>query len=285
MEANYTYLANKCCNPDVNAVDIFSDLINGQLPYICYHITSNGKYPFIQIMLELNMTMNKESILDSKLDSKLGPQFVFPSVTIREDFTNDNISTMLLRKIRVELKRLKCNTDLLTNSGYKGVFSFIDDSGKQNVYALIDVSSIDVSCLNLSTSVTTWFALPTEIINIHSICDIPISERVRYLFTYVMPELGVLYRTGLRKEPYLLPEVVYTSSDNIKEAEFRCIFGPPMIRGINSGYFQFDTLFFEKAPKNRYALFMEDELCSILDNGSILVKEYESFTPLSYHVV
>jgi hypothetical protein len=265
MATNYTYLANKCCNPDVNAVDIFDDLINGQLHYICYHITSNGKYPFIQIMLEL--------------DSQLEPQFVPPFVTIAKDFTNENISTMLLRKIKMELKRLKCKTDLLTTSGYNGVFSFKDDSDKDNVYALIDVSSVDISCLNLSKSVTTWFALPTEIINIHSICDIPISKRVSYLFTYVMPELGVLYSTGLKRTPYLLPDVVYTISDNIKEAEFRCIFGPPV--------FQFSSSFSEKGLNNRYALFMEDELCSpnILDNRVILVTEYESFTPLSYHVV
>lgn len=270
MAANYTYLANKCCNPDVNAVDIFDDLINGQLHYICYHVTSNGKYPFIQIMLELD------------LDSNLEPQFVFPSVTIAKDFTNENISTMLLRKIKMELKRLKCKTDLLTTSGYKGMFSFTDDSDKDNVYALIDVSSVDISCLNLSKSVTTWFALPTEIINIHRICDIPISKEVSYLFTYVMPELGVLYSTGLKRTPYLLPDVVYTMSDNIKEAEFQCIFGPPMIRG----YFQFSSSFSKKTPKNRYALFMEDELCSPnkLDNRLILVTEYESFTPLSYHV-
>jgi len=277
---DYTYLANKCCNLDVNAVDIFDDLINGQLHYICYHVTSNGKYPFIQIMLEL----------DSNLNSNLDSVFVLPSVTIGKEFTNLNISNMVLRKIKAELKRLKCKIDLLTTNEYKGIFSFTDDSGKDNVYALIDVSSVDISCLNLTKSVTTWFALPTEIININSICEIPISEKVSYLFTYVMPELGVLYKTGMKKEPYLLPDVVYTDCDNIKEAEFRTIFGPPK---VFSDAFQFSSSFSKKGftsdtmvpLKNRYALFIENDLCSIHDNQMILVKEYESFTPLSYHVV
>ena len=204
---------------------------------------------------------------------------------------------MLLSKIKAELKRLKCKTDLLTANEYKGIFSFTDDAGKDNVYALIDVSSVDISCLNLSKSVTTWFALPTEIININSICDIPISESVSYLFTYVMPELGVLYKTGFKKEPYLLPDVVYTECDNIKEAEFQTIFGPPKVSDalpkVLSDAFQFTSSFSKKGVgsdtmvplKNRYALFIENDLCSILDNQTILVKEYESFTPLSYHVV
>jgi hypothetical protein len=285
FDSNYTYLANKCCNPDVNALDIFSDLINGQLHYICYHVTTNGKYPFIQIMLELDLNFE--------------PLFVLPSVTIDKDFTNVNISNMLLRKIKAELKRLKCKTDLLTTDSYKGMFSFTDYLGKDNVYALIDVSSVDINCLNLSKSVTTWFALPTEIININSICDIPISKKVSYLFTYVMPELGVLYKSDVKNEPYLLPDVVYTSCDNIKEAEFRSIFGPPKSINHFNNYFEFSSSF-SKIPlhsgiieepsvslKNRYALFIENDLCipNILDNQMILVNEYESFTPLSYHVV
>ena len=288
---DYTYLANKCCNPDVNAVDIFDDLLNGQLHYICYHVTTNGKYPFIQIMLELGLNLDGLNLDGLNLDGlNLDPVFVLPSVTINKEFTNVNISNMLLRKIKAELKRLKCKTDLLTANEYKGIFSFTDDAGKDNVYALIDVSSVDISCLNLSKSVTTWFALPTEIININSICDIPISESVSYLFTYVMPELGVLYKTGFKKEPYLLPDVVYTDCDNIKEAEFQTIFGPPKVL---SDAFQFTSSFSKKGVgsdtmvplKNRYALFIENDLCSILDNQTILVKEYESFTPLSYHVV
>ena len=289
---NYTYLASQYFNPDINAPDIFSDLTDGQLHYICYHITKNGKYPFVQIMLDNNLS-NKE--------------FDLPSITINEDFTNTNIATMILRKIKADIKRLKCNADSITTSEYKGIFIpslSKRGSNKKNIYALIDVSSIDISCLNLSKSVTTWFALPTEIININSVCNIPVSINVLNLFQNILPELGVLFNnTSFTKWPYLLPDVVYTCSDNLKEAEFRVLFGPSKI----GNYFHFSTSFSEltKDSKtniiNRYALFIanpiqktetdretdaedQNDLC-ILDNHMVLVTEYESFTPLSYHKI
>ena len=55
---DYIYLASQYCNPDTSILDIFSDLDNGQLYYICYHITKNGKYPFVQIMLQLEDEFN-----------------------------------------------------------------------------------------------------------------------------------------------------------------------------------------------------------------------------------
>ena len=277
---NYTYLASQYCNPNTNAVDIFSDLLDGQLQYICYHVTTNGKYPFVQVMLELS---NQNA-------------FILPSVKINEDFTNINIATMILRKIKAEFKRLKCNSEKVTTNEYKGIFIPSLRNTDQQVYALIDVSSIDISCLNLSKLSTTWFALPTEIININSVCNIPVSKSVCDLFTYMMPELGILLNN---KIPYLLPDVVYTSSDNLKESEFRSLFGPSKI----GKYFHFCTSLsrFENKTDtiNRYALFIENpiqkgeteletdiydqsELC-ILDNCNVLVTEYESFVPLSYH--
>jgi hypothetical protein len=224
--------------------------------------------------------------------------FILPSVKINEDFTNINIANMILRKIKAEFKRLKCNSEKITINEYKGIFIPSFRKSDQNVYALIDVSSTDISCLHLSKLSTTWFALPTEIININSVCNIPVSKSVCDLFTYMMPELGVLLNN---ESPYLLPDVVYTSSDDIKEAEFFSLFGPSKL----GKYFHFCTSLsnFENKTDtiNRYALFIENpiqkgeveteletdiydqsELC-ILDSCKVLVTEYESFTPLTYH--
>jgi hypothetical protein len=268
---NYTYLASQYCNPELDASDIFSDLTDAQLHYICYHVTKNGKYPFLQIMLENNLLNNS---------------FVLPSITIDKDFTNKNIETLIFRKIKADLKRIRCN---LVIAEYKGILK----TNKKNVYALIDVSSLDISCLNLSKSVTTWFALPTEIINMNSVCNIPVSNKVSNLFQNVMPELGVLMNNGA---PYLLPDVVYTSSPDLKETEFRSLFGPSKV----GSFFHFCSSLSQLENNNRYALFIENpilkseleleleledqnELC-ILDNNNILVTEYESFIPLSYHI-
>jgi hypothetical protein len=289
---NYIYLASQYCNPDTTILDIFSNLDNGQLYYICYHITKNGKYPFVQIMLQLK------------------DEFSLPCVTLVQD---EDICDTILNKIKTDLKKLRCNTNLLSEDSYKGIFSDNDKS-----YALIDVSSIDITSLQLLTSSSIWFVLPTEIININRICDIPISKDVIQLFTYVMPELGVLYKTNELKEQYLLPDIVYTSSTTVKQAEFQTLFGPSkeeIYYHFNSSFLDLfkDELTRETKAINRFALFIEDPIifdlelddikdiddiedivyekcgltsCIILQSMNILlVKEYELFQPLSYHLL
>ena len=165
------------------------------------------------------------------------------------------------------------------------------------------------------TSSSIWFALPTEIININSICNIPISKEVVQLFTYVMPELGVLYKTNELKDQYLLPDIVYTSSNTVKQSEFQTLFGPSK----EEIYYHFNSSFLDLREGkmleaiNRFALFIEDPLifdlelddikdiddiedivyekcgltpCIIIQSMNILlVKEYELFQPLSYHLL
>jgi hypothetical protein len=294
---DYIYLASQYCNPDTSILDIFSDLDNGQLYYICYHITKNAKYPFVQIMLQLK--------------DELG--FILPCVTLELDQAQEqNIREPILKKIKTDLRHLRCNTNLLSEDNYKGIFS---DNNK--AYALIDVSSVDITCLQLLRSSSIWFALPTEIININSICDIPISKDVIDLFTYVMPELGVLYKTNELKDQYLLPDIVYTSSTTVKQAEFQTLFGPSK----EEIYYHFNTSFSDLCKDeitkveavNRFALFIDDPVifdlelddikdiddiedivyekygsttCIIIQSMNILlVKEYELFQPLSYHLL
>jgi hypothetical protein len=304
---DYIYLTSQYCNPDTSISDIFSDLDNGQLYYICYHITTNGKYPFVQIMLQLTD----------------GLRFNLPCVTI-ESVLLESISELIFKKIKTDFKHLRCNTNLLTEDSYKGIFS---DNNKS--YALIDVSSVDITCLQLLRTSSIWFALPTEIINIKSICDIPISEEVIHLFTYVMPELGVLYKTNELNEQYLLPDIVYTTSTTVKQAEFQTLFGPSKEEIYYHFNSSFSDLFKDELTKalepwanelepwakaiNRFALFIEDPIifdlelddikdiddiedivyekcglttCIILQSMNILlVKEYELFQPLSYHLL
>ena len=313
---NYTYLASQYCNLDTSALDIYSDLPSGQLHYICYHITTNSYYPFIQIMLE-----NTQDC------------FTSPFITINNDSTSADIAYLILRKIKTDLKKLRCNTETLTKllvkNAYKGIFSTTKNNlikGKVNgkvtgnenntkMYALIDVSSVDISCLNSSA---ICFALPTEIANINSICNIPISEDVIKLFTYLLPELGVLYKKN-SGDNYLLPDIVYTRSE-FKQAEFQTIFGPSKKNIYYHFYKSFKNVVenatedakedLTKDAVNRYALFIDDPItigiknakqfagleemlhekyssrtCIIVQNWHILAKTYELFTPMSYHAL
>ena len=158
--------------------------------------------------------------------------------------------------------------------------------------------------------------MPTEIVNINSICDIPIAEDVINLFTYLLPELGVLYKKNSR-DNYLLPDIVYTRS-NLKQAEFQTLFGPSK----HKRYFHFCKSYMDAIEDavvtedtvNRYALFIDNPItvgisnvkkdekseedledilnekysssnCIIIQNWHILVKKYELFQPLSYHAL
>lgn len=303
---NYVYLASQYCNPDTSILDIFSDLDNGELYYICYHITTNGKYPFVQIMLQLKDEFSLPCVTLESINLQ-GINLQGINLDLEQD---QSICDIILKKIKKDLTHLRCNTNLLTDDNYKGIFS---DNNKS--YALIDVSSVDITSLQLLRSSSIWFALPTEIININSICDIPISKEVIQLFTYVMPELGVLYKTNELKDQYLLPDVVYTSSNTVKQAEFQTLFGPSK----EEIYYHFNCCFLDLSKDeltkaiNRFALFIEDPIifdlelddikdiddiedivyekcgssvCIIIQGMNILlVKEYELFQPLSYHLL
>lgn len=298
---DYVYLASNYCNPHINALDIYDDLNAGKLFYICYHISTNSKYPFVQIMLQ------KEEIVGNvNVDKDKDKEFGLPFVIMNKECPN--IAALLIRNIKNEIKKIKCDPMLLTEKSYKGIFS-----DKINTYALIDISCINILCLN---SNSLCFVLPTEIINVGNICNIPISKDVVKLFTYIMPELGVLYKPN-SKDPYLLPDIVYTGSD-YKKAEFRTLFGPSK----KGTFIYFCKSFLEairtiKATNeiiavNRYAIFLEDPAIIKIDNveqltqeqidfigfkhyymhnsiivedWKILVRSFDLFYPLSYHAI
>ena len=281
---DYIYLPNDFATTltdDFVASDIYHHLNHGILHYICYHITTNSKYPFVQILLDKTHIGIEE--------------FILPSITIKKDTVN--INELIIKNINSKLKEIRC--DPVIEDAYIGI---IRDSSNKNIYALINVSSSNINCLNLTRSTTTWFALPTEIINIESICNIPISENVRNLFTYIMPELGVLYKADF-KGAYLLPDPIYTKS-SYKNAEFQSLFGPFKKHIYYHFYTLCSNLFQDTNDAiTRYALFLEEPAFSknyitdaqiyrqfdeakciiIQDNNSILVKEYELFQPLSFH--
>jgi len=307
---------------------------------ICYHITSDSKYPFIQFMLE------KQSYYNSDL---LSNEFVLPSIIIMKNF---DIVKMLIHKISQNLLSIGCKIEMINNNIFKGFKN--DDNG--NIYAFFDISAINIKYLYLSKNDEIWFSILTEIINVKSICNIPINNQVTQLFIN-LPELGILHNS-VDNTMYPLPDVVYSGSE-YKKTEFYSIFGIPKTKPYEScgKYFYFYRLF-EQAVKeggwvpqggdavidlnnkndthdksntliinlnnkygkymnggiNRYALFLEnyenyietsDELTIIDDDietkynenkciilqfmnsnivkPDILVKEYESFQPLSYH--
>jgi hypothetical protein len=326
MEYIYLPETNAHNETDMEAI-IESIILEGGLQYICYHISYIDNYPFLQIMLH---SVEKELVL--------------PFISINGDVESniENISHLLIKNIKNNLKTIHCDALDLNVESYKGIFRDTDN----NIYGLVNISDLNIKYLNLTTKTKPWFVLPTEIINIHSVCNIPISEVVIQLFTYEITKLAVLYKPNLH-DIYSSPDIVYTGSE-YKTAELQAIFGPEKDNIYNMGipYYPFFNSFkyavlpggwinsydnivdltdatsltgkiidnkygrYVKGGVTRYALFMKNvvhmvhDICDIHElvkyvssdciiiqsdfnryNPNILVKSFEQFIPLSYHLL
>jgi hypothetical protein len=346
----YNYLMEKQTLKHITNIEILSNNHNiygdSMLNILCYHVTQNSKYPFIQFGLEKLPYCN----------DIIPEQLFLPYIKINHD-TIDDCSTIIIEKMNNLLSGLGCKCNLSLDS-FQGVISGSDG----RLYALVDISNINIFRLQISRESPIWFSLPTEIINIRSICNIPIDDRVTDLFLD-MPELGVLnyYQSiDTYDKTFPLPDAVYSGS-YFRKTEFRSVFSMEKEQVYEScgEYYYFFRLFedavkeggwvrqggyklidlddtsithtpsgikhidnkygrYEKGGINRYALFPEnyimynesnktlsltdddintqftnnqciiiqylnDELDTIMPD--ILVKEYESAFPISYHML
>jgi hypothetical protein len=278
---DYTYLPAFTANPYLTS-DMLYEYFNksGILNYICYHITCDAKDPFIQIMLEKTPFCN----------NIIKEEFVLPSILFKRETTN--YKELILNDITKSLNRIGCKVEQIEADAFKGIL--VDN---ENIcYGLVDLSKIDIKYLELKRSSSTWFVLPTEIVNIQRICNIPVSQKVVDLFTYKKPELSVLYKSDTN-ECYTVPDIVYTCND-FKTAELQLIFGPPKELVENKMCYTFcnsldaainKNLYLnknknenEKKGINRIATFIDNDDC-IIKNPSIYFWNIESFYPLTIH--
>ena len=336
IELNYEYLLKNRVNRDILVSEIKSQIIH----ILCYHVTSkSAKYPFVQIMVELEG--------HPSLNLSVG-KFVLPSVYMVNVKTN--LSSYVLNKIKHNLEELGCDASVLNDDAFLGLIN-INNTNNTNML-LVDISAVDIFRISNTTLNNTWFALPTEIMNTQTICNIPIDANLNRLFLSSL-ELGMLHNPETN-EMYPLPDAVYSGS-HFKQVEFNSVFGVPRKQVYTScGEYLYFHRIFEDAVReggwninisqtkmskiknetnsltdneygryirggiNRYALFPEnysihiektnrfsltddiingflsskdtiviqyenEELDTILPD--LLVKEYESFLPISYHML
>ena len=330
---NYTYLMKNKANKELLMSDIIAANRTGIINILCYHVTNkSAKYPFIQIMLE-KMPFIQGIIMD---------KFVLPFVTL----SPNNLSTNVMNKVKNGLLELGCDPSPLDdNDAFIGLID--------NNLLLVDISAVDIFRISIARQNQTWFALPTEIMNTQTICNIPIDNNVTNMFL-TTPQLGMLHNPDNNTSVYPLPDAVYTGS-HFKKVEFSSVFGMPkeQVYSSCSEYFYFYRIF-EDAVKeggwmknylqndttvingttnklvdneygryirggiNRYALFpgnyfihnentnrftlTDDDINGTLATKDsiviqytdedfdtilpdLLVKEYESFLPISYHML
>jgi hypothetical protein len=350
----YTYLIEQNTTQSLTNVDILNHNSNifGKviLNILCYHVTQNSKYPFIQVLLE------KKPFLTSFIPEKLE----LPIVTISKVDSESDYPVTIIEKIKGLLPAIGCDGSKLTRDAFKGLIS----DSNEHIYALVDISDVDIFRISITRNTPIWFALPTEIMNVRSICNIPIDVRVSELFLN-MPQLAILNKLDTQNmitmsDTFPLPDAIYNGS-YLKQTEFRSVFGTSKDAVYSScGEYYYYFRIFEDAVKeggwlregghkmvdltntnlthsasgkmlvdneygryiqggiNRYAFFpgnyilhtecsnmfsltdaevsakLENNSCIVihymeetLDNmfPDILVKEYESAFPISYHML
>lgn len=309
---DYRYFLEDIGNKNLDQNDLDTNI----LYILCYHIETEGKYPFLQFMMEKIPFCN----------NLIKEQLVLPHIV---NNNGKNIKQLALEKVQNYLSQHYLSNGKVTNDMYKGMV------WANNWIVLINISDINVSGLYLSRNSNCWFVLPSEIINTRQICNIDIDADVTNLFIE-NPKLGILTnpKTNIN---YILPDAVYTGGE-YKSVEFNSIFGNRKTKIYEScgKYFYFYRSYIDavkdavkytkfeseginkegtnKEGINRYALFLEGELymetqeefsltddqiekmypesCIIIcysnihePKTDILVKEYRNFVSISYHML
>lgn len=210
----YIYLPEINADTYMDTEDIYNKIKNTNkektLFYICYHISYIDDYPFLQIMVNKICNNNSNNVVDIK------EEFILPSIILNEE--RNSISKLLINDVKSYLQKIHCDSNSLNLEAYKGIIS-----DGENMYALVNISNLDIKYLYLTAAIKTWFVLTTEIINTKTVCNIPISEMVTNLFIK-NSDLGVLRKKNLTSI-YSCPDVVYSGSD-YKKSELNVIFGP-----------------------------------------------------------
>jgi len=229
---DYTYKLETTANSFLTLEDIFNkDGIN-VFYILCYHVTTDAKYPFLQFLIDKTPFCN----------GLIKENFTLPYVMF-SDLTN-SIENLVLNRVKSALMSINCDPSKVESEMYKGILYDKYDTP----YALINITDINISGLQLSRDSVSWFVLPSEIINNQTILNIELDQQVVELFLSV-PDLGLLINSQTN-EPFNIPDVVYTGSE-YKNTQFHSIFGESKQKPYdNCGYYYFFYRTLEDAIKD-----------------------------------
>lgn len=221
----YIYLLEKYAVREGDLIDCSHIVSPKRLYIICYHVSTEHKYPFIQFMLEKDEKM----------------ELVLPFIEITMN-THDDINKLVTNKIIRNIDCLIQNIWSTKNVKYKGL---INDS-YERIYALVDVTNVDIRHIQYTTiksniyEINTLFGLASEIINFGCVYDVNVNENVKELFND-LPEIGILHDPH-KKTPYPLPDVIYSGSF-LQNAIYSSLVGPSkrFINNIVPSCYYFNT--------------------------------------------
>jgi hypothetical protein len=277
---DYTYLLEEKAQQIDDTRDIHI------LHLLCYNVNVECKYPFLQFMM----------------DKSVKEELTLPHIIINYKDCD------ILEEIVKHISRGQKNIEYKGLIEYKGVIEY-----KDVYYALINIDKCNKTGTYLHENSPYWFVLPSEIMGIKKVCNVPIDESVVSLFM-TNPEISLLTNPKTHGH-YIIPDSVYTMG-SIKSTEFNSIFGNQKTKPYdNCGeyYFFYRSFITDDIGINRYALFVEgnfyleenneceltnekikDEypepciiICYMKEHKikpDMLVKKDDSFCCLSYHI-
>lgn len=243
MNKKYIYEIEKYLTKHLTKDDIILVKDIGFINILCYHITSENdcKYPFIQFMLD-KTPHNTSHIMPE--------EFIIPSIVVTQK-THD-VELIAFQKMKQKLETLGCNVDYLKiDDCFTGVVQICG-----TMFLLFNVSCVSLNTFKMFPHSSSWFVLPSEIMNVGSVCNIPIHVEVTNLF-FCLPQLGILHNQ-IRFQ-YPLPDAVYFGSD-LRKIEMQSVIGTLKTQkySLNTPYYYFCKTF-NLAKKIAYSHCQEDE--------------------------
>jgi len=168
--------------------------------YICaYKINREGKYPFLQYLLE-----NQYGFFS-------GESLSFPSIQL---FTNEKTPEVLCKE---HLATLVNETD--DKIQFKG---FYKEEEMDKLFAFFDITDVSTT-MQITFNDKAWLVLIDEIINRRKACNTNVNDRVVLFF---LRNIQFCYMNDATGKTFDIPICAF-SYQPIKKMNFACIFGEP----------------------------------------------------------
>ena len=216
-DINTSLITDTTISKYINAFQHESGIIN-----ICaYHINTQGKYPFIQYILQKNNDLHETK----------PNMFTFPSFNFGLNTNNIMSQCDCILKIMFAAYCKNINELGQPSYTYKG-FTQQDN----NFYLFFDCTHFQIVSHKLSVINDLWLVLIDEIINHKSVCNFKIDEIITQFF---LTNKEFLYLTDIDNNYIECPIVAYTGCHD-RLVNFKLVFGQsPDTDGIIGPYYYF----------------------------------------------
>ena len=186
-----------------NDVDL-SNYPDVKVNLYCYHVYDQTTIPFLQVMLSN----------DRRNDGFLH----FPEIS-HIDYcyhrTNYSLDRYVHGLVGSLLSQMSCTNIQIRTEG------MILQHGV--LFIVLNLTNTNIDNLFLTSNDPIFFATVTEIVNVCSVCNVPIHEYVRSFF--LDNEHLLTLTNPMTMELYETPDIVYSAHKKFKVAQFENIFG------------------------------------------------------------